>query len=185
MQSPKIQGCFPNEYLPEHISPLTSFGQRAEWSLDGKNVFFVDSAGGNVWMVNIKTKIPKQITKPEFHPEGHGYYRVLCLANGDLLFTCGPERYKLWFQVMDKSLKKAPVKVDESVNEGPAISRKNMKIAWSPDHKTIYTADIEYKNGIPEFTNKKLIIDNTNVVVEGVKYEYILEPTEFQATCGK
>ena len=179
-KQPDIQGCFPNEYLPEHISPLTSFGERAEWSLDGKNVFFVDSAGGNVWMVNVKTKKTAQITKPGFLQEGHGYYRVLCLANGDLLLTCGPERYKLYFQVMNKSLKKSPVKIDELINEGPAVSRKNMKIAWSPDHKNIFLANIEYKNGIPEFTNKKQIIDNANIVVEGIKYEYILEPQNFR-----
>jgi len=177
---PTPQGCFPVDKLPSHITPLTNFGERSEWSKDGNLVFFVDSAGGQVWSVDIKTKKTEQITKPEFLPEGHGYYRVLCLSNGDLLFTCGPERYKLYFQLMDKSLKNPPVKIDESVNEGPAVSRSTLKIAWSPDHKKIMVADIEYAGGGPHFINKKLIIDNTNVVVEGVKYEYILEPQDFR-----
>lgn len=30
--------------MPAHITPLTTFGQRSEWSLDGKEIFFVDKA---------------------------------------------------------------------------------------------------------------------------------------------
>lgn len=175
------EGCFTADNLPEHITPLTSFGQRSEWSLDGKYVYFVDSAGGDVWRVAIETRKPEKITKSDYRPEGHGYYRVLCLANGDLLFTCGPERYKLYFQVMDKSMEIPPVQVpNEMINEGPAISRKNTKIAWSPNHKQIYTAEIEYQDGIPTFINKKMIIDNTNIVVDGIRYEDILEPQNFR-----
>jgi len=179
--SPSLQGCFPVEELPSHITPLTSFGERAEWSLDGQKVFFVDSAGGDVWMVDIRTKKTHKVTKSSFRPLGHGYYRALCLANGDLLFTCGPERYKLYFQVMDKNLQSSPVTIPgEKVNEGPAISRKSMKIAWTPDHKQIYQAEIEYKDGRPFFINKQLIIDNTNVEVDGIRYQDILEPQNFR-----
>lgn len=176
------EGCFPKDLLPSHITPLTDFGQRAEWSLDGKSVYFVDRAGGDVWMVDVKSKKTKKITKPSYRPQGHGYYRVLCLSNGDLLFTCGPERYTLSMQVMDKSMKSPPVYIpDEQINEGPAISRKSMQIAWSPDHKTIYTGEISYSNGNqPTITNKKLIIDNKNIVVDGIKYEDILEPQNFR-----
>ena len=176
------EGCFPNELLPAHIEPLTDFGQRAEWSLDGKTVYFVDSAGGDVWMVDVKSKKTRKITKPSDRPLGHGYYRVLSLSNGDLLFTCGPERYKLTMQVMDENLKTPPVTIpNEQINEGPAISRRSMKIAWSPDHKTIYIGEIKYNGGnLPAIVNKKLIIDNKDVVVDGIKYEDILEPQDFR-----
>lgn len=177
---PGPSGCFPEEKLPDYITPLTDFGQRSEWSHDGTKVFFVDSAGGDAWMVDIKTKKPEKITKPEYRPEGHGYYRVLELPNGDLLLTCGPERHTLYFQVLDKSLEKQPVKIDEAVDEGPAVSRKNMKIAWTPHQEEIWTADIVYENGVPTFKNKKKIVDNSNVVVDGIKYEDILEPQNFR-----
>jgi len=174
-------GCFPKEKLPSYIEPLTDFGQRAEWSLDGKTIYFVDSAGGDVWMVDVKSKKAQKITKPIYRPDGHGYYRVLCLSNGDLLFTCGPGRYTLYMQVMDGSLKNPPSNIpDEQINEGPAISRKSMKIAWSPDHKTILTGEIKFSNGIPAIINKKLIIDNQDIVVDGIKYEDILEPQDFR-----
>jgi Tol biopolymer transport system component len=175
-------GCFPGDKLPSYIEPLTGFGQRAEWSLDGEKVFFVDSAGGDVWMVDIHSKKPTRITKPSHRPEGHGYYRVLSLSNGDLLFTCGPERYSLYMQIMDKDLTDPPVNIPgEEINEGPAISRKSMKIAWSPDHKTIYIGEISYSDeSIPMISNKKLIIDNRNIIVDGIKYEDILEPQDFR-----
>ena len=175
-------GCYPADKLPSYIEPLTGFGQRAEWSLDGKTVYFVDSAGGDVWMVDVNSKKSKKITKPSYRPDGHGYYRVLCLSNGDLLLTCGPERYTLYMQILDKSLNEPPVNIPgEQINEGPAISRKSMKIAWSPDHKTIYTGEIMYsEENIPVIINKKLIIDNRNIIVDGIKYEDILEPQDFR-----
>ncbi|MBR9998687.1 MAG: hypothetical protein KFF73_06940 [Cyclobacteriaceae bacterium] len=174
-------GCFPAAALPDHISTLTDFGQRAEWSLDGRYVYFVDSAGGEVWQVDVRSKRLQKITRPEYRPEGHGYYRVLCLSNGDLLFTCGPERYQLYMQVMDKSLEGRPISIPgEQINEGPAISRISRKIAWSPDHKKIYTGRIEYNDEVPSVVDKKLIIDNTNLVVDGIRYEDILEPQNFR-----
>jgi hypothetical protein len=175
------EGCFPRDYLPDHITPLTDFGQRSEWSLDGKSVFFVDRAGGDVWMVDIRTKKTRKITRPEYRPEGHGYYRVFTLANGDLLLTCGPERHDLYMQILDKSLSKEPVKIpDEQIDEGAAVSQNNMKIAWTPHQKKIYTGEIVYKEGIPGIKNKKLIIDNRQVEVDGIKYEGILEPQDFR-----
>jgi hypothetical protein len=175
------EGCFPVENLPSYITSLTEFGQRAEWSLDGNTVYFVDRAGGEVWAVDTRTRKPRQITKPDFRPSGHGYYRVLCLSNGDLLFTCGPERYKLYFQVMDKDLDRPPVTVpNEMINEGPAISRKSLKIAWTPDHRRIYTGEFFYEGDGVEIINKRLVIDSGQVVVDGVPYDDILEPQNFR-----
>lgn len=173
-------GCFPPDKLPSHITPLTSFGQRSEWSLDGQKVYFVDSAGGDVWVVDIHTKKTEKITQPSYRPEGHGYYRVLCLANGDLLLTCGPGRRETYIQIMDKSTQKPPITLDDSINEGPAISRNDMKIAWSPNHVDIWIGEIVYNGGIPSIINKKLIIENKNVVVDGIRYEDILEPQNFR-----
>jgi hypothetical protein len=172
------QGCFPPDKLPLHITSLTNFGQRAEWSLDEKNVYFLDKPGGEVWVVNVKTKAIKQLTKPENREKGHGYYRVMCLANGDLLLCGGAERHKLYFEILDKSFKKLPQKIaNEEVDEGPAISRKTMKIAWTlPGQLQIYSGKIIYKNGIASIVNKKLLVDSKNVVSdEGIKYEDILE----------
>jgi hypothetical protein len=82
---------------------------------------------------------------------------------------------------MDQTLKDPPVNIPEAqINEGPAISRKSMNIAWSPDHKTIYTGEMNFQNGNPSIINKKLIIDNKNVIVDSIEYEDILEPQDFR-----
>ena len=39
---------------------------------------------------------------------------------------------------------------------------------------------ISYKNGTPSIANKTLIIDNKSVVVDGIKYDGILEPQNFR-----
>lgn len=173
-------GCFPSDLLPGSIEPLTSFGQRAEWSLDGRFVFFVDSAGGEVWRVARHSKKLKTITRPEYRPEGHGYYRVMCLANGDLLLNCGPERHETYMQIMDKSLNKAPITLDEEINEGAALTRNEMKIAWTKRQEKIWTGEIVYRDGIPQIINRKLIIDNDSVFVDGIQYHGIIEPQSFR-----
>ncbi len=177
---PHPSGCFPPDKLPANIEPLTSFGQRAEWSMDGKDVFFVDSAGGDVWKVNVETKKLRKITKSGYRPEGQGYYRVMCLSNGDLLLNCGPERYTTYLQIMDKSLEKTPVTLDVDINEGAAITRNGMKIAWTPRQKKIYTGEISYENGTPHIVNKKLVIDNDSVFVDGIQYHGMVEPQNFR-----
>jgi Tol biopolymer transport system component len=173
-----IQGCFPNNLLPPHITPLTDFGQRSEWSLDGKQVYFVDKAGGDVWVVDVKTKKTRQITNPEDRPQGHGYYRVLCMVNGDLLLGCGPKRQELYFQVWKKDFKNPPQTIEgEELCEGPAVSRKTMKIAWTlPGQHQIYMGEISYSDGKPEIINKKFLLDvNDMRTVDSVEYEFIIE----------
>ena len=129
-------------------------------------------------MVDLSTKETRQITIPEDRPQGYGYYRVFVLANGDLLLGCGPKRQKLYFQVLDKGLKNPPQTIEgEEFCEGPAVSRKTMKIAWTlPGQLQIYMGEITFSGGKPKIINKKLLIDNkTTVTVDGVKYKTIIE----------
>jgi Tol biopolymer transport system component len=174
----RIEGCFPSDKLPAHITPLTNFGQRSEWSLDGKEIFFVDRAGGDVWVVDVATKKTRQITKPEDRPEGHGYYRVLVLANGDLLLGIGPKRQQMYFQVLDKDLKNPPQNIEGvELCEGPAVSRKTMKIAWTlPGQFQIHMGELSYSSGKPEIINKKALLDVKDMgTVDSVEYEFIIE----------
>ena len=95
---------------------MTNNGQRSEWSHDGKTVYYLDKAGGEVWKVDIEKKIPVQITNRDFRPEGHGYYRVYELSNEDLLFTCGPARHDLYMQILKKDSEGSPFKIDEKID---------------------------------------------------------------------
>lgn len=172
-------GCFPKDKLPEYITPLTSFGERSEWSHDGKTVYFIDKSGGEVWKVDVETQKTSQITRPDFRPKGHGYYRVYELSNGDLFFTCGPKRHELYMQVLKKG-SEIPITIDEKIDEGPAISRTDMKIVWTPDQKVIYSGILSIQKKKASIQDKTLIIDNENVVVDGIKYNGILEPQNFR-----
>ena len=171
------QSCFPADQLPSHITQLTDFGQRAEWSLDGKYLYFVDRAGGEVWRVNIDSKQTQQITQPEDRPDGHGYYRVVALANGDLLLGGGAERHHLYFRILDGSLTHPPRTIaGEALDEGPAVSRKTMKIAWTlPGQRQIYAGEIAYDRGKPQIVNKRLIVDSVVVTTTGERFADILE----------
>lgn len=173
-----IEGCFPSAKLPAHITPLTDFGQRAEWSLDGKQIFFVDRAGGDVWVVDVATKKTRRITNPKDRPEGHGYYRVLVLSNGDLLLGIGPKRQKMYFQVLDKDFKNPPQNIEGvELCEGPAVSRTSMKIAWTlPGQLQIYMGELSYSDGKPEIINKKFLLDVKDMnTVDSVDYVFIIE----------
>lgn len=177
-QNRGIEGCFPYDMLPAHISPLTDFGQRSEWSMDGKQVYFVDRAGGDVWVVNVETKETRQITNPEDRPEGHGYYRVLVLSNGDLLLGIGSKRQTMYFQVLDKDFENPPQNIEgEELCEGPAVSRTSMKIAWTlPGQYQIYMGELAYSEGKPQIINKKFLLDVKDMdTVDSSEYEFIIE----------
>ena len=174
------QSALPNDSLPPHITPLADFGQRPEWSVDGKQIYFLDKCyeGGEVWVVDVSTKKTRQLTTPEDRPKGHAYYRVMVLPNGDLLLGAGPVREMLYFQVMDKSLKNPPYNIDaEVLVEGPAVSRKSMKIAWTlPGQLEIYTGEIAYSNGRAKIINKKFLVGIKDIVpFGGAEYRDIIE----------
>src|SRR4051812_49122994 len=71
----------PDRDLPPHITRLTLFGERADFSHDGKRVLFLEKTFGDVYEVDVSTKAPRLLTG--FYPH-HGYTRALYLANGDI-----------------------------------------------------------------------------------------------------
>ena len=169
-----------NDSLPPYITALANFGQRPEWSIDGKKIYFLDNCyeGGEVWEVDVATKETRQLTKPEDRPKGHGIYRVLCLPNGDLLLAAGAVRQMLYFMIMDKSLKNPPYAIDaEVLVEGPAVSRKSMKIAWTlPGQLEIYTGEIAYSDGRAKIIDKKYLVGIKEIVpFDGAEYKDIIE----------
>src|SRR5256885_1029154 len=78
----------PDRELPAHITRRTLFGERADFSHDGKRVVFLEKTFGDVYEVDLETKAVRLLTG---HYPHYGYTRGLYLANGDLLLS-GPER---------------------------------------------------------------------------------------------
>ena len=152
--------------LPPYFSILTTWGLRPEWDEQSENIYFLDKMAGDVFKINLQTR---QITGVTTNFNHAGIFRVLCLQNGDLLLGIGgkdfdpadPEknRHKLEMYILKKDDLNTPISLVEFMDEGPALSRNNMKIAWTlPGQREICLADITYTNGIPKLVNKKTII---------------------------
>ena len=195
------QGKSPAEDLPPHITRLTYFGERADFSHDGKRILFVEKTFGDAYEIEIATRTIRPMTHHYFH---EGYTRALYLANGDILLSGAktfnadnpwPSRNdyaELW--ILDRSLTTPPVRLGEKCSEGPAVSRKKMRIAWTVDHgdypdrmpegvSQIWMADVAYDGETPKLVNKKLVLDSRNLPFKsGLECQNFRPPDEKELT---
>jgi hypothetical protein len=168
-------GASPADHLPPHITQLTTFGERADWSHDGKKILFMSKTFGDAMEINVETKVIRNLTAHFAH---YGFVRAMYLANDDILLT-GPEtfdprkidfaRRHCFLYVLDKNLTKAAMPLGEFCSEGPAVSRSRMHIAWTqwsesddknpPTNSVIYEGDIVYQGGVPKIEHKKFVMD--------------------------
>jgi len=173
-------GMSPDQDLPTHITRLTMFGERADWSHDGQRILFVEKTYGDVYEIDVKTKALRLMTAHYYH---FGCTRALYLANGDILLSGpeqfdpknpGPSRVQCFLYVLSKSLTKPPTPLGTKCSEGPAVSRKRMHIAWThvsaqypndmpAGSSRMQEADIVYEAGVPKLANQKLIIDSRDL----------------------
>lgn len=180
------KGESPLDNLPPHIKRVTHFGQRADFSHDGKRILFIERTFGDVYEVELKTKVIRPVTHHYFH---EGYTRALYLSNGDILLS-GAQQFdakdpwpsrneknaELW--VLKKDLSGPPKPLGEKCSEGPAVSRKHLRIAWTQGG-AFYMADIVYKEGQPELMNKKKILDKKDLSFEtGLETQNFRPPDE-------
>ena len=173
-------GDSPADHLPAHITQVTWFGERADWSHDGKKILFLTKTFGDAMELDLATKIIRNLTA---HYPHHGYTRALYLANGDILLSgpaafdpkkVGEARAQCFLHVLDKTLTKPAAPLGTKCSEGPAVSRKRMHIAWThvaaeyPDEmpagsSRLQEADIVYEEGKPKLANQRLIIDSRDL----------------------
>jgi hypothetical protein len=180
------EGKSPLDELPAHIKQMTQFGERADWSHDGEKILFLEKTFGDAYELELSTGILRPMTHHYFH---EGYTRALYLANGDILLS-GARQFdandpwasrseknaELW--ILKKDLSDAPVPLGEKCSEGPAVSRRRMRIAWTQGG-AFYMADIVYKNGKPELANKKKILDKRDLPFEtGLETQNFRPPDE-------
>jgi hypothetical protein len=178
--------------FPSYIKRMNYFGERPDWSPDGKKFLFVARSFGDVYEMDLATQIVRPLTHHYYHG---GYLRALYLSNGDIALI-GPKTFpsenwkearfklsELW--ILDKKLQSPPVRMGEYVWEGPAISRTQLKIAWAehhgsyPDQKRywqMWVADIDYSSGTPALKNQRAVLDNSKDIVKGS----VLEPQNFR-----
>lgn len=200
-QLPPAAGTSPAEHLPPHITQITEFGERADWAHDGTRILFLEKTFGDVYEIELATKKLRLLTGHYYH---EGYVRALYLANGDILLS-GARTFdaahpmksrsseaELW--VLDKSFAKPPTPLGEKCSEGPAVSRKNLRIAWTVDHEDypdkipdgvsqLWTGGIVYENGVPALRNKEKVLDNTALPFKcGLETQNFVPPGETHLT---
>jgi len=175
--------------FPPYVRRLTHFGERADWSPDRKRILFLEKMYGDVFEIEVATGVIRPLTHHYFH---NGYTRALYLPNGDILLsgskTFNPEapfesRFRtpeLW--VLSGKLDKPPVPLGEFCWEGPAVSRKQLRIAWAEKHGTwpndthlyqMWVADLDYSSGTPRVRNQKMVLDNRdcfNAIIEAQNF---------------
>jgi hypothetical protein len=173
-------GESPADHLPAHITRLTGFGERADWSPDGRRLLFLSKTFGDALELDLETKLIRNRTA---HYPHYGYTRALYLTNGDILLS-GPVQFdpkkaseareQCWLFVLDRSGTKPSMPLGTKCSEGPAVSRKRLHIAWThvaaeypddmvPGSSRMQEADIEYENGQPRLVNQRLIINSRDL----------------------
>ncbi len=134
-QSPRKQAN-PLDHLPKNIEKLTHFGERADFSPDNTEVAFMAKSFGDAFTINLKTRIIRCLT---CNVPGAAFLRVMHLSTGDYLLI-GAERFtdirtsrgrdnELWF--LSKKPGSKPVRLNQKMSEGAAISKKSMLISFS------------------------------------------------------
>jgi hypothetical protein len=185
-------GESPADHLPPSIVRLTNFGERADWSADGKKILFLSKTYGDALELDVATRTITNLTSHYAH---YGYTRALYLANGDILLSGplvydianpGPARNQCYLSVLSAKEKKKPVALGVRCNEGPAVSRHRLHLAWpewqSPkpgegnlSSSKLFEADIIYTEGVPALANQRLIIDGVDL-----PFRCTMEPQNFR-----
>ena len=171
----------PADELPPYISRLTQFGERADWSHDGKRILFVEKTFGDVYEIELETKALRLLTG--FYPHA-GYTRALYLRDGAILLSGpetfdpknpGPSRVQCFLSVLGKDRDRPPTLLGTKCSEGPAVSRTRMRIAWThvaaqypqqmPEGSSrMYEADVVYegegKDRRPKLAGERLVLDS-------------------------
>ncbi|MBI3684506.1 MAG: hypothetical protein HY235_29375 [Acidobacteria bacterium] len=161
----------PLDHLPKNVEILTHFGERADISPDNQRVAFMNKSFGDAFVVDLKTGILRCLT---CSLPGAAFLRVMHLSSGDYILI-GPERFKdirtsrgpdneLWFLSRNPASK--PVRLNQKMSEGAAISRKSMKIAFSetrsqfpdlPADSRLVVAEVDLADGVPKLINRRVV----------------------------
>jgi hypothetical protein len=165
----------PLEQLPSNIEMLTHFGDRADISPDNQRVAFMAKSFGDAMLIDLKTRF---ITCLTCNVPGAAFLRVMHLVTGDYILI-GPDHFEnihasrerdneLWFLSKERGSK--PVKLDQKMSEGAAISKKSLKIAFSqtpaqapdlaPGSSRLIVAELDLSGGAPKLVKQKTVYES-------------------------
>jgi hypothetical protein len=165
----------PLDRLPANIEILTHFGERADISPDSARIAFMAKSFGDAMVVDLKTRVIRCLT---CSIPGAAFLRVMHLVTGDYILI-GPDHFEdirvsrtrdnqLWFLGKDRGAK--PLKFNERMSEGMAISKKSLKVAYSQVHAQVpdvpegasrlVVADVSLAGGTASLINKTVVYES-------------------------
>jgi hypothetical protein len=171
----------PLDHLPKNIEVLTHFGERADFSPDNKSIAFMSKSFGDAMVIDLKTRDIRCLT---CNVPAAAFLRVMHLSTGDYILI-GPDHFEninisrsrdneLWF--LSKQRGSKPIKLGQKMSEGAAVSKKNLKIAFSETQASdlpqgasrIIIADLNFSDSVPKLINKKTVYESKdrNCVLE-------------------
>jgi hypothetical protein len=182
----------PLGHLPENVRVLTWFGERPDFSPDNQRIAFMAKSFGDAFVLDLRTNVLRCLT---CDVPGAAFLRVSHLSTGDYVLM-GPERFQdlftsrrveneLWF--LSKEPGSKPVRLNQRVSEGAAVSKTSLKIAFAetsnlnpalPKGATcISTAELDL-TGTPKIVNRKVIRESPDAGCT-------LEPQDFYGNDSK
>jgi len=163
------------DHLPPNMEVLTHFGERADISPDNRRVAFMTKSFGDAMVIDLDKRVIRCLT---CNVPAAAFLRVMHLSSGDYILI-GPEKFQdirtsrtrdneLWF--LSKEPGSKPVRLDQKMSEGAAISKKSLKISFSQTHEQapdlaegasrLIVADVELSGGAAKLVNKKTVYES-------------------------
>lgn len=163
------------DHLPSNLEILTYFGERADIAPDNRSIAFMSKSFGDAMTIDLRTRIIRCLT---CNVPAAAFLRVMHLSNGDYILI-GPEHFEnihvsrsrdneLWYLKNERGAK--PIRLDQKMSEGAAISKESMKIAFSQTHaqapdladgaSRLITAEMDLSGGTPKLVNRKTVYES-------------------------
>jgi len=182
----------PLQHLPDNVEVLTHFGERADISPDNQRVAFMTKSFGDAMVIDLKSRVIQCLT---CNVPAAAFLRVMHLVTGDYILI-GPDHFEnthvsrtrdneLWFLSKERGAK--PVKLNQKMSEGAAISKKTLKIAFSqtaeqapelaPEVSRLIVAEVDL-SGTPKLVHQK-------TVYESKDRSCVIEAQDFYDNDGK
>lgn len=151
---------------------------------------------GDAMVIDLKTRNIRCLT---CNVPAAAFLRVMHLSTGDYILI-GPDHFEnisisrsrdneLWF--LNKQRGSRPVKLGQKMSEGAAISKKNLKIAFSetqaadlpPGASRIIIADIDLSDSMPRLINKKTVYESKDRSCVLEAQDFYDDDTKLTFTC--
>jgi hypothetical protein len=190
----------PLDHLPANIEILTHFGERPDFSPDSARIAFMAKSFGDAFVLDLATRTIRCLT---CSVPGASFLRVMHLSTGDYLLL-GPEQVnqkdiqtsrhrdnELWF--LGKQPGAKPVKLGLTINEGPAVSKSRLRIAFTrladhdpslaPDQSQLFVADLDLSGPSPRLVNRQMVYEHRDKECTLEAQDFIDNDSKVTATC--